>query len=67
MPNRILGAACLAVVVVQAVIPTVPALAEIFRASPLDAIDWLLVLAVGFGPAVVADLVRRVRNIVWVA
>ena len=65
--NRVLGVACIAVIVVQALIPAVPPLADIFRASPLDAIDWVLVLAVAFAPALVADIVRRFRNVAWVA
>ncbi|HEY8437172.1 MAG TPA: HAD-IC family P-type ATPase [Candidatus Limnocylindrales bacterium] len=68
-PNRFLLAACLAAVAIQAVIPFVPPLAEAFRATQLDALDWILVAIVAFTPAAVADVIRlRSRGeVVWVA
>src|SRR5207247_2204031 len=41
--NGMLAVACLAVVAVQAAIPYVDPLAEAFRATRLDALDWVLV------------------------
>jgi P-type Ca2+ transporter type 2C len=66
-PNRVLLVACAAVIVVQAAIPALPALADAFRASPLDAADWLLVAIVAFGPALLAEIVRSYRGTAWVA
>jgi Ca2+-transporting ATPase len=65
--NGVLAVACLAVIAIQALIPWVPPLAEAFRASPLDGLDWLLVAIVALGPAAVADLVRRLTGRPWVA
>jgi Ca2+-transporting ATPase len=67
-PNGFLAAACIAVVVIQAAIPLVPALADAFRATPLDAADWALVALIALGPAVAAQVVRLVRpGRPWVA
>ncbi len=67
-PNGFLLGALIMVVVVQAVIPYVPALAEAFRATPLDALDWILVAGVAVLPAIVAEVVRTVRpGTTWVA
>src|SRR5207247_2294734 len=66
-PNRVLLVACAAVIVVQAAIPALPALADAFRASPLDAADWTLVAIVAFSPALLAEIVRSSRRTVWVA
>jgi Ca2+-transporting ATPase len=67
--NGFLVGACLLTVVVQALIPYVPPLAEAFRATPLDLADWLLVAVVAILPAAVAELVRtRGRGqAIWVA
>jgi len=66
--NGFLAAACVVVVVIQALIPLVPALAEAFRATPLYAADWVLVALIALGPAVLAQLVRVARpGRVWVA
>jgi Ca2+-transporting ATPase len=66
-PNRFLAFACIAVVVVQAIIPFVPPLADAFRASALDLGEWALVAIVAGGPALLAELVRRLRHAEWVA
>jgi P-type Ca2+ transporter type 2C len=68
-PNGFLLAACLFAVGVQAVIPYVPVLADAFRATPLDAADWLIVAVVAFLPALVAELVRMLARgrTIWVA
>jgi P-type Ca2+ transporter type 2C len=66
-PNPLLlagGVACLAM---QVVIPYVPALSDAFQATPLDALDWLLVGAVALAPAVFAEGYRAVRHRPWVA
>jgi Ca2+-transporting ATPase len=65
--NRFLLAAALAVIVVQAAMPFVPALADAFRAQSLDAVEWALVAVVALAPAVLAQLVRTARGAIWVA
>jgi len=65
--NGVLAAACLAVVAVQAAIPYVPPLAEAFRATPLDGVDWALVAIVALAPGVLAEVVRTMRGATWVA
>jgi Ca2+-transporting ATPase len=67
--NGFLLLACLAAVAVQAVIPFVPPLATAFRAVPLDPADWLIVAAIAFAPALLAEVVRTVRrgSLLWVA
>ena len=64
--NGILLAACLVVVAVQALIPTVPELASAFHATPLDPLDWALVGLVAFAPALAAQAVRAVTGREWV-
>ena len=56
-------------VAIQVLIPYVPPLAEAFRATPLDLVDWLLVARRRVRPGVVAELARtRGRaGAVWVA
>jgi Ca2+-transporting ATPase len=66
-PNGALAAACLAVIAVQVVIPLVPFLSDAFRATPLDARDWLIVAAIALAPALVANLIRRLTGRTWVA
>jgi P-type Ca2+ transporter type 2C len=56
--NGLLAGACLAAVVIQLLIPYLPALAAAFRATPLDLVDWLLVAVVAFIPAIAAELAR---------
>ena len=65
--NRVLAAACILVVLVQAAIPSLAGLAEVFRASPLDPVDWLVVMAVALAPAALAEVVRRRAGWTWVA
>ena len=66
-PNAMLAGAAAIVVVVQVAIPQIPPLAEAFRATPLDASDWLLITAVALAPALVAEVIRRVTGWEWVA
>jgi len=67
-PNGVLALMVVLVIVVQAAIPYVPPLAEAFRATPLDALDWALVALVALTPAVVAEVAGAVRrSTVWVA
>ena len=66
-PNGFLLAACLAVIAVQYAIPYLPPLAEAFRATPLDPVDWTLVAAIALAPAIVAELVRSFTGREWVA
>jgi hypothetical protein len=58
------GVVCVAV---QIVIPYVPALQYAFQATPLDAVDWLLVAGIALAPALVAEIYRAVRHRPWVA
>lgn len=64
--NGFLALACLVAVVVQVAIPFVPPLADAFRASPLDAVEWGIVAVIALTPAVAAELIRR-RRAIWVA
>lgn len=66
-PNVFLALAVAVVLVVQVAIPYVPALAEAFHASPLDAFEWLLVAIVALAPAVLAEGVRGLARRPWVA
>jgi hypothetical protein len=65
--NRLLLAGGALVVVIQALIPFIPAVSDAFRASPLDLEEWALVAVVALLPAVVAELIRAGRRTVWVA
>ncbi len=65
--NGLLLIACILTVVIQALIPVVPALQEIFRAAPLEAGDWLIVAVVALAPAVLAHVMRMWRGQLWVA
>ncbi len=66
-PNRVLAVGALGVILVQAAIPSIPPIAEAFRASPLDLSDWALVFLVAVVPALLAELVRSTRRVAWVA
>ena len=61
--------ACLAAAGIQVALPFIPGLADAFRATPLDPVDWLLVAVVALLPAIVSELVRmRGRGrLTWVA
>jgi hypothetical protein len=52
--------------VIQAAIPYIPPLADAFRATPLSAMEWLLVALIGVAPAALAQLMRRTGRR-WVA
>ncbi|HEX2626310.1 MAG TPA: cation-transporting P-type ATPase [Candidatus Limnocylindrales bacterium] len=65
--NGVLLGAAIAVVLVQAAMPFVPALADAFRAQSLDLVDWTLVAIVALAPALVAQVIRRQRHVTWVA
>ena len=65
--NGFLLAACVLVVAIQIAIPLVPPLAEAFVATPLDPADWVLVAAVAFLPALIAEVVRSRGWGTWVA
>jgi P-type Ca2+ transporter type 2C len=64
--NWFLALTCLVVVVIQASIPLLPPLADIFRASVLDAQEWGLVAAIALAPALIAEGLRR-AGLTWVA
>ena len=65
--NLFLLAAGVAVVAFQAVIPSIPLLAEAFHATPLDAADWAIVAFIALAPAVLAETVRTVTGRTWIA
>jgi Ca2+-transporting ATPase len=66
-PNPLLFFGGLATVVVQLLIPYVPGVADAFRATPLDATDWLIVAVVALLPAAVAEIIRWTTRRAWVA
>jgi magnesium-transporting ATPase (P-type) len=66
--NTFLAVACILVIAIQALIPVVPGLSQAFHATPLDALDWMLVAIVALAPALLAWAVRsRRRGTAWVA
>lgn len=66
-PNLFLLLAGIVVILVQAMIPVVPILADAFRASPLDLSEWAVVAAIALAPALVAEVVRTATGRTWVA
>ncbi len=66
-PNALLLAGGVLCVAIQIGIPFVPALKDAFQATPLDAVDWLLVAIVALLPAAVAEAYRMIRHQPWVA
>jgi magnesium-transporting ATPase (P-type) len=66
-PNLFLLSTCLVVMAVQVLIPFVPPLADVFRASPLSPWEWVLVAGVALLPALVAEVIRRIGRGPWVA
>ena len=66
-PNWFLLAAGVAVIAIQATIPNVPVLSEAFRATPLDASDWVVVVVIAVAPAILAQMVRAVTGRPWIA
>jgi Ca2+-transporting ATPase len=66
-PNVLLLAGGVLCVAVQIVIPFVPPLQDAFQATPLDAVDWLLVVAIALAPALVAEAYRAIWHRPWVA
>jgi Ca2+-transporting ATPase len=64
--NTFLLSAVVVVVLVQAAIPFVPALADAFRATPLDAVEWFFVALIAFVPALLAEVMRMTGRR-WVA
>jgi Ca2+-transporting ATPase len=66
-PNGALAAACLAVIAIQVVIPLVPFLSDAFRATPLDARDWLIAAMIALAPALLAQVIRGLTGRTWVA
>jgi len=65
--NWFLLMAGIAVIAIQVVIPSVPLLAEAFRATALDMSDWALVAAIALVPAILAQVVRGVTGRTWIA
>ncbi len=66
-PNPLLLIGGVATVLAQVVIPYLPPVAGVFRATPLDATDWTLVAIVALLPAVVAEVIRGTARRRWVA
>ncbi len=65
-PNGLLAGAVAIVLLAQVAIPYVPVLADAFRATPLDATDWVFVAIIALAPALVAEVIRRTTGRVWV-
>ena len=65
--NWFLLAAGSAVMVIQAVIPSVPVLADAFRATPLDLADWGIVATIALAPALLAQVLRAMTGRTWIA
>ncbi len=65
-PNGVLLVMGVLWVVVQATIPYIPAVANAFEASPLNAMEWALVAFIALAPAVLAEVMRRTGR-TWVA
>jgi Ca2+-transporting ATPase len=65
--NRLLLSACIAVIVIQALIPLVPALADAFRGVSLTLPEWGLVAVIALVPAILAEVIRSTRRTSWVA
>ncbi len=67
--NGFLLGACLVAVGIQVLIPYLPPLAEVFRATPLGLTDWLLVAVIALAPALAAEVVRLRGHgqTIWVA
>jgi Ca2+-transporting ATPase len=65
--NTFLLFAGLMVVAIQVAIPYLPPLAEAFRATPLEPDDWAVVAGVALAPAILAEIIRTVRQRPWIA
>ncbi len=65
--NTLLLGACALAILAQLAIPYVPALAEAFRATPLDGEELVLIGIVALAPAILAEVVRAVFRRPWVA
>ena len=65
--NPLLLGACVLTVLVQAGIPLVPPLADAFRAAPLELVEWVFVAIIALLPAILAESVRALRGISWIA
>ncbi len=66
-PNMLLLAGGIVCIAAQVAIPFIPPLAAAFQATPLDALDWVLVGIVALLPAVFAEAYRAARHRTWVA
>jgi hypothetical protein len=65
--NGFLLAAAITVVLVQALIPFVPALADAFRAQSRSRVEWGLVPVIALAPALLAHGVRAATHRIWIA
>ena len=66
-PNALLLLGGIVCVVIQVAIPFVPGVSDTFQATPLDAVDWLLVAAIALAPALFAEAYRVFFHKPWVA
>ena len=66
-PNGFLALACVVGAAIQLAIPYVPPLADAFRASSLNGLEFALVALIALGPPVLAEAVRSMRRTTWVA
>ncbi len=66
--NWVLAGACVVVIAIQLLIPSVPALADAFRAHRLDLGEWVVVGVIALAPALLAELIRTARTgSTWIA
>jgi Ca2+-transporting ATPase len=65
--NGFLALACVVGTAIQLAIPYVPPLADAFRASSVNGLEFALVALIALGPPVLAEAVRSARRTVWVA
>jgi len=66
-PNTLLLLGGVVCVGFQIAIPSIPGVSDAFQATPLDGVDWLLVVAIALAPALVAEAYRAIRHQPWVA
>jgi magnesium-transporting ATPase (P-type) len=65
--NGFLALACAIAAAATLAIPYVPALADAFRAVPLNTGELAVVALIALAPAVVSEIVRTRRRGIWVA
>jgi Ca2+-transporting ATPase len=66
-PNALLLLGGVVCVTLQVAMPFIPGVSDAFQATPLDAMDWLLVAVIALAPALFAEAYRGIRRKPWVA